>query len=49
VCTACALGILVYDAGSRLHEVHDLAVHLSAVAILLALGRTVLTVTSCAR
>ena len=44
VCTACAVGILVYDAGSRLHEVHDLAVHLSAAAILLALGRTVLTV-----
>jgi len=42
--TASAVAILVFDAGSRAQEVHDAAVHLSAVAILLALGRTVLTV-----
>jgi len=43
-CTACSVGILVYDAASRLQEVHDAAVHLSAAAILLAFARTVLTV-----
>jgi diguanylate cyclase (GGDEF)-like protein len=43
-CTLCALGVLVYDARTAADDVAAVAVYLAALAVVLALGRTVLTV-----